>query len=211
MRKMQADTPALQFPDPLNHAPDRSDTVLILIDVINDLEFDGGEALLVHALPMGTRLAALKRRAEEAGIPVIYANDNFGRWRSNFRLLVKNCLANGVRGRLFVELLVPDESDYFILKPKYSAFFRTDLDLLLKYFGTTRVILTGLAGDRCVLFTANDAYMRDFHVIVLSDCIVSESAENNQQVLVLMERVLKAEVCLSTDIDFARTVSESAN
>ncbi len=191
-----------QIVDPLNHTPDQSDTVLIMIDVINDLEFDGGEDLLVHALPMARHLAALKRRAEAAGIPVIYANDNFGRWRSDFPVLVENCLTSDVRGRAIVELLVPDENDYFILKPKHSAFFQTNLELLLKNLGATRVILTGLAGDICVLFTANDAYMRDFRVSVPSDCIASESAENNRQVLILMARVLKAEVCLSTEIDF---------
>jgi len=199
---MQMPTSEDQIVDPLNHTPDQSDTVLIMIDVINDLEFDGGEDLLVHALPMARQLAALKRRAEAAGIPVIYANDNFGRWRSDFPVLVDNCLTSDVRGRPIVELLVPDENDYFILKPKHSAFFQTNLELLLKNLGATRVILTGLAGDICVLFTANDAYIRDFRVIVPSDCIASESAENNRQVLILMARVLKAEVCLSTEIDF---------
>ena len=74
--------PALN--DRLNHAPDKAETALLLIDVINDLEFDGGENLFVQALPMAVSLAALKRRAKVAGIPVIYVNDNFGRWRSDF-------------------------------------------------------------------------------------------------------------------------------
>jgi hypothetical protein len=60
----------------------------VLIDVINDLEFDGGERLLRYALPMADSLAALKRRAKAAGMPAIYANDNFGRWRSDFPRLV---------------------------------------------------------------------------------------------------------------------------
>jgi nicotinamidase-related amidase len=185
-----------------NHAPDTADTALLLIDVINDLEFDGGERLLSHALPMATRLAALKRRAKAAGIPAIYANDNFGRWRSDFPKLVRYCLEHDVRGRPVVSRLVPEDDDYFILKPKHSAFFQTNLDLLLKYLGVTRLILTGMAGDICVLFTANDAYMRDFRVIVPADCLASEDPEQNHDVLLLMQRVLKAEIPPSTELEF---------
>ncbi len=89
-------------PDPLNHAPDKSKVALLLIDVINDLEFDGGEKLLPHAIPMAASLAALKRRAKAAGIPAIYSNDNFGRWRSDFRRLVQHCLEDNVRGKQIV-------------------------------------------------------------------------------------------------------------
>jgi nicotinamidase-related amidase len=196
------------FPrDPLNHAPDESDTALLLIDVINDLEFEGGQDLLRYALPMADRIAALKRRARAAAIPVIYANDNFGRWRSDFPRLVESCLEPGVRGRPIVELLVPEEQDYFILKPKHSAFFQTNLELLLKYLGVRTLIMAGMAGDFCVLFTANDAYMRDFQVIIPSDCIASEDAEHNRQALLLMQRVLKARVTRSTELELPPTAN----
>jgi nicotinamidase-related amidase len=190
--------------DPLNHAPDRADTALILIDVINDLEFEGGELLLPYAMPMAERIAELKQRAKSAGIPVIYANDNFGRWRSDFRKLVSDCLGEDVRGRQIVELLQPEEDDYFILKPRHSAFYQTNLDILLKYLGVETLILTGVAGDICVLFTANDAYMREFRVIVPSDCIASEDAAQNRQALTLMARVLKADTTPSTELTLQR-------
>ena len=189
--------------DRLNHAPDRSDVALLLIDVINDLEFVGGEKLLVHALPMAAALADLKARAKAAGVPAIYANDNFGRWRSDFTKLVHHCLENDVRGKPVVAKLAPEEDDYFVLKPKHSAFFHTNMDILLKYLGARKIILTGLAGDICVLFTANDAYMRDFEIIVPPDCTASEDAEENQRVLLLMQRVLKAELTAATEITFA--------
>jgi nicotinamidase-related amidase len=186
--------------DPLNHAPDHSDTALILIDVINDLEFDGGEELLRFAMPMAEQIAALKARAKAAGIPVIYANDNFGRWRSDFRKLVRECLEPGVRGRPMVALLQPEEDDYFILKPRHSAFYQTNLDILLKYLGVQTVVLAGVAGDICVLFTANDAYMREFRVIVPANCIASEQAEHNDKALELMQRVLKADITLGSEL-----------
>jgi nicotinamidase-related amidase len=188
---------------------------LLLIDVINDLEFDGGEKLLPHALPMAAALAALKRRAKAARIPVIYSNDNFGRWRSDFRKLVQHCLEDRVRGKDIVARLIPEEDDYFVLKPKHSAFYKTNLDVLLKYLGTRTLILTGLAGDNCVLFSANDAYMRDFKIIVPSDCTASEDAGENHRVLMHMKRVLKASIIPSADITFTTqnvpsTAGESA-
>lgn len=191
--------------DPLNHAPDQSETALLVIDVINDLEFDGGDRLLAHALPMAAPLAQLKRRAKAAGIPAIYTNDNFGRWRSDFRSLVQYCLQPDVRGRPVVSRLTPEEDDYFVLKPKHSAFFQTNLEILLKYLGAGSLILTGMAADICVLFTANEAYMRDFRVIVPPDCIASETPEQTEQAVLLMRRVLKAEIIQSTELKFENT------
>ena len=193
-----------QIQDPLNHAPDRADTALVLIDVINDLEFDGGEDLVCYALPMAERIAALKERAKQAGIPTIYANDNFGRWRSDFPKLGRDCLSQPVRGRPMVSLLQPREDDYFILKPRHSAFYQTNLDILLKYLGVKTLILTGVAGDICVLFTANDAYMREFRVVVPADCIASEDEAQNRQALALMARVLKADTRPAAALELQR-------
>lgn len=187
--------------DPLNHIEEQASVALILIDVINDLEFEGGEALLPYALPLAKRIASLKERAKQAGIPVIYANDNFGRWRSDREKLVQDMLEQGVRGQPIVKLLRPEPDDYFVLKPRHSAFYLTNLDLLLRYVGAKRLILTGLAGDICVLFTANDAHMREFEVIVPADCVASEDVEHNQQALQLMQRVLKADLTPSTELN----------
>ena len=192
------------------NAPDTSAAALILIDLINDMEFEGGEDLLPHSLPAARRIAELKSRAKAAGIPVIYANDNFGRWRSDFREVVEHSLSDGVRGQPVVELLRPDENDYFVLKPKHSAFFATTLDTLLQYLGTRHLILTGVAGDVCVLFTANDAYMRDLHIHVPSDCIASISDEDNRNALAYMERVLGADITPSTELDIEALAGAAA-
>ncbi len=172
---------------------DATTTALLLIDVINDLEFDGAEDLLVHARPMAYQISALKHAAKAAGIPVIYANDNFGQWRSDFRRLVQYCSQSDLRGHEITRLLKPDEDDYFILKPKHSAFYQTNLEVLLKELKVTSLILTGMAGDMCVLFTAHDAYMRDFDIVVPADCIASESLFHNEQALALMQRAAKAD------------------
>jgi len=196
--------------DRLNHAPDQAETALVLIDVINDLNFDEGDKLLRHAIPMANALSKLKRRAKRAGIPSIYANDNFGRWRSDFPSLVKYCSGPKVRGRSVVTQLTPKKDDYFILKPKHSAFFQTNLDILLNYLGVSTLILTGMAADICVLFSANDAYMRDLRIIIPSDCVASEDPERNQQALSLMERVLKGEIITSSEIHFQKKNGRAA-
>ena len=181
--------------------PDSCSVALLLIDVINDLEFEGGEKLLPHALPMARRLAALKKRAHEAEIPVVYVNDNMGRWQSDFHAVVDGCCDEDVRGHEIANLLKPDAQDYFVLKPKHSGFYSTTLDLLLQYLGARTVILCGLAGDICVLFTANDAYMRDFEIIVPCDGLASESEANNAHALEIMQRVLKAQTPTIEELD----------
>src|SRR6185437_3248346 len=133
--------------------PDESKAALLLVDVVNDLEFEDGEKLLAGANAIADNLVCLKRRAHEAGIPAIYVNDNFGRWTSDFRRQVEHCLTEDVRGRPLVRKLTPREDDYFVLKAKNSGFFGTTLDLVLKYLGTTSLILTGFTSDVCVLFT----------------------------------------------------------
>ncbi|MGH9943442.1 MAG: cysteine hydrolase family protein [Pyrinomonadaceae bacterium] len=182
--------------------PDKAEIALLLIDVINDLEFDSGQDLLKHALPMAEKIAALKRRAKEAKIPVIYVNDNFGRWQSDFSQVLKHCLEDGVCGEPLAKLLGPGEDDYFVLKPKHSGFFSTTLDTLLDYLQVKTLILTGVAADICVLFTANDAYMRDFNLVVPADCVASSDPEENRHALEQMRRVLKADTPSSEEIDF---------
>jgi len=173
---------------------------LLLIDVINDLDFEGADALLTQALPMARRLAALKQRASAKAIPCVYVNDNFGQWKSDFRHTVQHCARS--RGRGLVRLLRPRESDYFVLKPKHSGFHATTLDLLLEYLGTNTVVITGIAANICVLFTANDAYMRDYKVYVPSDCVASNTEEETAYSLRQMKNILKADTRESNQIDF---------
>lgn len=186
------------------NAPDKASAALLLIDVINDFEFEAGDALLKLALPMSQKLAELKRRSTEAGIPAIYVNDNFGKWQSDFKKIVAHCLEDGVRGKPFVESVLPDDQDYFVLKPKHSGFYCTALDLLLKHLGVSNLILTGIAGNNCVLFTANDAYMRDFNLFVPSDCSVSQTEQENDYALKQMEKVLKADIRPSSKLNLAK-------
>jgi nicotinamidase-related amidase len=180
--------------DLYGNVPDEADAALLLIDVVNDFEFENGAALLQLAMPVGKQIAKLKARAKQAGIPVIYVNDNFGKWRSDLNQIVSHCLEDGVRGEPFVKLVLPDQDDYFVLKPKHSGFYCTSLELLLEHVGARSLILAGIAGNNCVLFTANDAYMRDFKLFIPSECSVSETQEENEYALKQMAKVLKADI-----------------
>lgn len=182
-------------------APDSHHTVLLLIDVINDFEFPRGDELFAAALPIAPRIVDLKRRTSAAGIPAVYINDNFGRWRSNFNQIVMHCLQEDVRGRPFVEQLIPSECDYFVLKPKHSGFYQTPLELLLKHLGARRLILTGLSTNSCVLFTASDAYMRDLELIVPRDCVAACKSQEHDFGMEQISSMLKADVPLSTELD----------
>jgi nicotinamidase-related amidase len=191
-------------------APDHSPVALLLVDVINDLEFSGGDRLLERALPMAAALARLKQRVKPLGIPAIYVNDNFGRWQTDFRKTVEHVLRDGCPGRPIAELLRPDTDDYFVLKPKHSGFFSTTLDTLLEHLGARTLIITGLTTHICVLFTASDAYMRDFGVLVPADCVASEDPEVERSTLRLMADVVKADTTPSHELDL-EAILESAS
>lgn len=193
------------------NVPERAEAALLLIDTINDLEFPGGEVLLPHALEAARQIAALKQRCRSAGVPALYVNDNFGRWQSDIAKLVTHVIDDDTRGRPIAQILQPDaEQDYFVLKPKHSGFFSTTLDILLQYLGARTLILTGLTADICVLFTANDAYMRDFHLLIPSDCVASLDPAENAHGLEHMRRVLKADIRPSSGIDLRRFSSDKS-
>jgi nicotinamidase-related amidase len=180
--------------DPRDLAPDKSPIALLLIDVINDMSFPSAEKLLRYALPAAKRIAALKSRLRKRGVPCIYVNDNFGRWQSDFKAQVARCMSGDCPGAPVARLLIPAEDDYFVLKPRHSGFFSTSLDVLLGYLGAEELIVTGFAGDICVLYTANDAFMREYRLRAPADCIASETLEANRYACAQMKRFLHADV-----------------
>jgi nicotinamidase-related amidase len=187
------------------NAPDKSPLVLLIIDMISDFEFDSGEKILPFAEAIAKNITELKKRAEKAKVPVIYVNDNFGKWRSDFKKQLKHSQSKTVRGHKIARMLAPKEKDYFVLKAKHSAFYSTTLDLLLAYLGAKTLILTGVASDICILFTANDAYMRDFNIFVPCDCVAASDEKTNEATLEYMERILKADTRASAEIDFKKS------
>ncbi|MFU8814677.1 MAG: isochorismatase family cysteine hydrolase [Pseudomonadales bacterium] len=184
-------------------APDSARVALLLVDVINDLEFEGGAELLGPALAMAEEIVQLKRACRQLDIPAIYANDNFGRWQSDFAQLTQRWLERNCAGAPIIRRLLPSDDDYNILKPKHSGFYATPLNLLLQHLGVENLIITGLTTDRCVTFTAHDAYMRDYRLLVPENCSASIRLQDHRTSLDIMRRVLKADTAPWQDLDLA--------
>jgi nicotinamidase-related amidase len=161
---------------------------------MNPLDFEGGRALARGAVRAAEHTARLKSRLAKERIPVIYCNDNFGHWESEFEALVEHCRSLGGAPARLAELLAPQPQDRSVLKPRHSAFFGTPLEFLLDELGIERVVLTGLAADNCIMFTAHDAYLRKFDIWVPADCVASERASYARHALAHMARVTKADV-----------------
>jgi nicotinamidase-related amidase len=177
---------------------------VVLVDVINGFDFEGSAGLVRAATRAAPAIEALAARAREKGVPVVYVNDNFGRWRSDFKAILQACLAPEQPGRLVAARLRPHESDYFVLKPQHSGFYSTTLDLLLAHLGTHTLVLAGFATDLCVTFTAHDAHMRGYNLVVPSDCTASNAPALTRAALTHVEVALGGEVRPSTELDFGR-------
>ena len=168
-----------------------SHDVLLLIDCVQTLEFEGADDMLAPYLALAEPLARLRDRAREAGVSVIWINDHFGEWRCTWPELVER--ARRSRARPFLERLSPAEGEHHVLKPRHSAFFQTPLEALLRQLGAKRLILCGIQAHSCVLFTAHDAHMWEYEVAVPEDGVASERPEDHEAALHVVQRVMRAD------------------
>lgn len=175
---------------------------LLIIDMISLFDFAGGERLSRQALAIADRIVRLKRRMKHAGCPVIYCNDNFGRWRSNFHHLVESALEAGARGQPVAQRLMPDADDFFVLKPQHSAFFSTPLENLLRSRAIAELVLTGVSTDSCLIATTCDAKMRGYAPLVPRDCTAALTAQHTRQALAVCAAGLKVPTPDSTRLQF---------
>jgi len=169
-------------------------TALLLVDFMNPMDFDGAQSMAPYAVKAARRAAQLRERMRGDGVPVIYANDNFGRWESDFDAVVAECERRGGASATMAKLLAPQPGDRSILKPRHSAFFGTPLEFLLDELHVSHLVLAGLAADSCIMFTAHDAYLREYGLWIPADCVASEQDEWREDALAYMARVLKARV-----------------
>jgi nicotinamidase-related amidase len=181
-----------------DHDRARGRAALIILDMINDFDFLGSELLEPRAYRIAQSLAVLRVQFEAAGLPVIYVNDNFGEWHSERSKLIERAVAAGSRT---TRTIAPRDEDYFIIKPKFSGFYATNLAVLLPKLGVSRLILTGVAADMCVLFTAADAHMRDYALWVPSDLVAGEDETRAAAALAIMEASMGAETLPTTRLD----------
>ena len=169
-----------------------SKRVLLIIDLFNPEGFAEPPGLAAAALAAARRTAALKRRLRRTRVPVIYANDNFGQWQSNFSKLVATCKGLPGEAGQFAKLLAPAPEDWALLKPRHSAFYGTPLEFMLDELSARSLVLTGVMTDSCITMTADDAHMRKYDVWVPSDCVASSSKARTRAALRQLERVAGA-------------------
>jgi nicotinamidase-related amidase len=186
------------------NVPDSCPVVLLLVDVINGLDFPDNSALLKAAPILGSNIAALKKRCKEVRIPVIYVNDNRDKWRSDFSAVLTHCRQAAAPAQSLVEKLLPDAADYVVLKPKHSAFYATPLDTLLAYLNAHTVILTGLTTSACILMTAGEIYVRDLKLYVPSDCVAALRRKDHQDALDIMRKSFEADTTPSAKLDLRK-------
>jgi nicotinamidase-related amidase len=182
-----------------------SDTALLILDMVSEFRYPDAERILRGARAPARAIARLKARARTAKVPVIYVNDTAGAWESDPREFVQRCLAAQARGRDVVRQIAPDlDRDYFMFKPKHSAFFGTPLETLLGDLGARRLVLTGITAHQCVLFTAMDAHVREYQLLMPADCVGASSREETRHALFIAERALDARIAGSTRLRFGR-------
>ncbi|MGJ9460261.1 isochorismatase family cysteine hydrolase [Oceanobacillus sp. CF4.6] len=169
-----------------------SNTAVIFVDIINDFDFDGGEDLYLHTKAILPNLIKLRKYAKENDLPIIYVNDHYDLWQADFRKIINKC-TNGKSSEI-IEALAPDDKDYFLIKPQHSTFFQTPLQSLLIELERNYLIMAGIAGDICILFSAQDAYMYKYQLRIPKNCMASEQEQNNDYALYLMRSVMDADI-----------------
>jgi nicotinamidase-related amidase len=170
--------------------------------MINAFDFLGAKALLYHTQRIGPKIVKLKERAAASRAPIIYCNDNFGDWRSDFKAVVAACTGKRKPARDLIQSIAPQSDDYFILKPKHSAFYETPLESLLEDLGVKRLLISGIAGDGCIHSTATDAHIREFEVVVIRDATASQTVERNRNALRHLETTRYAKLSSSSRVRF---------
>jgi nicotinamidase-related amidase len=182
-----------------NDTEERAPSALVVIDMINPYDFPDADAVARHAPPVVENIAQLLDRARADGVQVIYVNDNYGDWNSSHEELVSNACKGG-RPEL-VEPITPKEGDAFVIKARHSIFFSTPLEYLLATQGIGRIVLTGQVTEQCVLYSALDAYVRNFRVAVVRDAVAHIDEGLADAALEMMERNMGADIETAADAD----------
>lgn len=175
-------------------------SVLLIIDMISDFRFEDGSLLANQGAAIVPAIVQLRDRLAASGGTVVYVNDTAGTWTMDRTTLLEKAAAPTSKGRTIVEALAPLDDSVMLLKPKHSAFFATPLDLLVQSLHAKTVILTGMTTHMCILFTAIDAYMRDFHIIIPKDAVTAHTEELSQTTLAYCRTTLQSATPTTADL-----------
>lgn len=174
---------------------------ILIIDLLNTFDFDGGHALKEIVAEMVAPLRNFREQARAAEVPVIFVNDNYGRWHDEPSQLIAFAIEG--KGGDVIRQLAPEQDDYFVIKPESSGFYATTLPALLPRLGVSRLVMIGVAADICVLFTAADAHMREYDLWVPRDLVASHHNERARWALEMMQNGMSAEIRPTSELSLA--------
>jgi nicotinamidase-related amidase len=192
-------------------SPAQGGVGLLIVDMINSMAFEGAENIRQDAAAAAEVIVKLRGQADRLKTPVIYVNDNYGQWHSDKSRLVAAFSADECPGAAMVRRVAPRENDYFVIKPQVSAFYATNLPVLLPKLGVSRLVLTGIAADICILFTAADAHMREYDLWIPSDAVASEAAQRKDWALDIMRKSLGAETRSTEDLSLPTWIHRASD
>lgn len=183
----------------------RGRTALLILDLISDYSYPNGAELLSAARRIAPSVAKLRDRSRRNGAPVLYVNDTRDQWESDQSAFIGRCVDASPSVAKLLTSLLPGPEDFFMFKPRHSAFYATPLESLLERLGSGTLVLTGITSHQCVLFTAIDAHVRGFDVIVPRDAIAAASRVETRHALFVLEHSVGARIVSSRSIRFARS------
>lgn len=166
---------------------------LIIADMLNDFVYEGAPLEVPSARVIINNIRREIQKARKKQIPIIYCCDAHKKEDPEFELWPSHAV-KGTEGSRVIEQLKPQKEDYVIEKASYSCFYKTSLDKLLKQLNRTHLIITGVVTNICILYTAAEAYMRGYKVIIPQNCVAALTQKEHQFALQQMKRVLHAEI-----------------
>ena len=171
--------------------------VLLVVDVLDDFRHEDGERLLASFRDRVGAMGAVLGAMRASGVPIVYANDHRGSWDGDRARLVADAVEHGLGGEV-VAAVAPAPDDRLIVKPRYSAFDLTPLELILAELDAERVVLIGATTEMCVAQTAIDARERGFKATVVVDACACIDGGLEQTALEYLERVAGVRLAQST-------------
>jgi nicotinamidase-related amidase len=174
-----------------------SATALIVVDMLNHYEHEDADLLIDDVQRILPSLERMIRAARTRRIETVYVNDNHGDWAAGRPELVKRALAGAAPH--VIEPIVPPAELPFVVKRRHSIFYQTLLEYLLHERDVGQIILAGQVTEQCILYSALDAYLRHFTVIVARDCVAHIHEDLADAALRMMERNMHAEVAGTAD------------
>ena len=174
-----------------------SKSAVIVVDMINPYCHPEADRLAARVSDVLDGVAGLIERAGAAEVPVIYVNDNYGDWNSSAKELAEK--ARGGAHPELVEPILPGDKHSFVIKARHSVFYETPLEYLLDQMGIGRLVLCGQVTEQCILYSALDAHVRHFDVVVPVDGVAAIYDHLADAALEMMERNLSAELARSSD------------